>query len=118
MNTWQVVSERFPYLTIALTVQDRNSSLEALIDTGYDGDMVVPEGLIDHSVLVDGSIVLILADGSERETPAYLAEATIGPIRMSNVVLTVLGTAALVGRGLIQRFRVTLDHGERVIVEP
>ena len=41
-------------------------------------------------------------------------------IGLSNIVrvsVTVLGDEYIVGIGIIDRYRITLDHGERVIVE-
>jgi hypothetical protein len=35
-----------------------------------------------------------------------------------DVLVTVLGDEPIVGRGVTDRFRLVLDHGERVIVEP
>jgi hypothetical protein len=34
------------------------------------------------------------------------------------VVISFLGEEALIGRAVTDRFRLTLDHGQRVIVEP
>jgi hypothetical protein len=34
------------------------------------------------------------------------------------VTVTVLGDLALIGQGALRRFRLTLDHGKQVVLEP
>ncbi len=52
----------------------------------------------------------------EIETAARAAR--VGPSAAIPVLVTTLGSEALVGRNLIAHFRVILDHGQRLIVEP
>jgi hypothetical protein len=47
--TPRLESERFPYLPLRLVVRDQTHEIEALIDTGFDGDVAVPP-----DVLADG----------------------------------------------------------------
>jgi hypothetical protein len=37
---------------------------------------------------------------------------------MVGVTVTVLGDVALIGQSIMRRFRLTLDHGKQVILEP
>jgi len=39
---------RFPYLPVRLTVHDRSANVEALLDTGFDGTVVVPAHLLTN----------------------------------------------------------------------
>jgi predicted aspartyl protease len=43
--TPRLVSEHFPYLPLRLEVRGRTSAVEALLDTGFDGDVAVPPDL-------------------------------------------------------------------------
>ena len=53
------------------------------------------------------------------ETPVYIGTLEIiGLPPMVNIVVTVLGTEYILGRRVIDRFEVTLDHGERTIIRP
>jgi predicted aspartyl protease len=65
MNDWSVTSTRFPYLTIQIEISGQVATVEALIDTGYDGDVVLPPGAIERRTPAQGSVILTLADGSE-----------------------------------------------------
>jgi hypothetical protein len=54
-------------------------------------------------------------------TPAYLGMVEIpelGDAGVRAAIIGVLGKEALIGRNLARRFRITLDHGRQVIVEP
>lgn len=59
-----------------------------------------------------------LADGSTVQTRAYSATIKLGPFEPFDIVVTLLGDETLVGREITDRFAVTLDHGQRVIVAP
>jgi predicted aspartyl protease len=118
MNNSRVVSSRFPYLPLRLTIEDYSSDLEALLDTGFDGDVVIPENYaISHLAPVD-SISANLADGSAVDVPAYVGSARIGINVIEPILILVLGDVPLIGRNLIKHFAVILDHGRQVIIEP
>lgn len=59
-----------------------------------------------------------LGDGSFIRAPWYLAILRVGDLAPVDVVVTVLGPEHIVGRGVIARYAVLLDHGRRVLVEP
>ena len=50
--------------------------------------------------------------------PEYYATVGFGPMGSIAAIATVLDDEPLAGRGLIEWFAVTLDHGLRVVVEP
>ncbi|MBI4492857.1 MAG: hypothetical protein HY690_08710 [Chloroflexi bacterium] len=115
----RVVSSRFPYLPLHLALGDRTADVDALLDTGFDGDVVLPPGLVmDNSQPPDEYLQWTLADGSEVLAPAFLGTARVGELAPFPVLITALGDEPLVGRGVSDRFLVMLDHGHQVIVEP
>ncbi len=114
----RVVSSRFPYLPLTLTVHGRTATIEALLDTGFDGDVAVPLVLVGEEVAADTHLRWILADGSQAWAPAYLGTARLGNFGPFPILLTAIGNEPIVGRGLTDRFLVILDYGQRVIVEP
>ena len=115
--TSRVESPRFPYLPLRLEVRNRMYEVEALIDTGFDGDVAVPSSLL-ASGDPDDYHRWTLADGAALYAPYYLGSVGVGHLGSADAVITVLGDEPLVGRGITDRFRLILDHGERVIVEP
>ncbi len=93
--------------------------IEALVDTGFDGDVVLPLSTITAIDPPDGYLEWRLADASEVLAPYYLATAEIVGLQGSfAVVVSALGDEAMIGRSLIARFTVIFDHGQRLIVEP
>jgi predicted aspartyl protease len=121
--TVEAGGSRFPYIRVRLTFADENQSflsVEGMVDTGFDGDIVLPDDDEFLGALGQADYYLIwrLADGSRVLSPAYSASAELADIQgLHEVVVSFLGDEALIGRGLTDRFKVVLDHGMRVIVE-
>ena len=120
--TQPVVSTRFPYLAIHVTIgtfqhPDQEIDLEVLVDTGFDGGACIPSVEIDPLIRPDGHLPWVLADGTEVRTPAYVAMVQIGSIPPVRTAVIALGGERLLGRGITNHFRVTFDHGTRIVVE-
>ncbi|MCH9040399.1 MAG: hypothetical protein J4N94_06205 [Chloroflexi bacterium] len=115
-----VISDRYPYLDVLVTIRGWHERISALIDTGFTGNLVLPSSLLSPEIgLPDGRIEWQLADESLVTAPLYLGDIEIlGIPVISASSVTFLGSDFIVGRGIVDRFKVTLDHGERVIVEP
>lgn len=115
-----VVGSRFPYIPLRISLALDELTVEALVDTGFDGDVVLPSIVISGLALdePDAFLTWRLADGSDVVTGSYLANAGIRGLPGSHSVLvSVLGDESIVGRGLTDHYRVVFDHGERVIIE-
>ena len=110
-------SERFPYLPLQVQASSHSLDVEALVDTGFDGDVALPRSLISGQMIPDHYAAWTLADGSEVLAAVFIGAARLGTFRPFPVLITVIGDEPLVGRGAIDRFRLTLDHGRRLIVE-
>jgi predicted aspartyl protease len=96
---------------------------QALIDTGFSGDIVVPAtGELKQS-LADAYATWTMADGSEVLAPIFLGTIRFPVLdedvaEMVGVTITVLGNQALIGQSVLRRFTLTLDHGKQVILKP
>lgn len=112
-----LVSSHFPYIRAKVTFRNRVETLEALLDTGFDGDIILPEGFIENGEMADDYNPWRMANGSVIYAPAYRGSAKIGQKKIAEVLITILGRKALIGRNVITNFKVTLDHGKQVIVE-
>ena len=113
----RLVSEHFPYLPLRLAVRRGTYAIEALIDTGFDGDVAVPPALLPDGD-PDQYQRWTLADGSAVYAPLYFGTVQVGDVSKLDVLITVLGDEPIVGRGVTDRFPLVLDHGQQVIVEP
>jgi predicted aspartyl protease len=112
------ISSRFPYLRLNLELHQRSQDIECFLDTGFDGDLVVPETLVRPGGPPDGFLPCRLADGSEVLTRFYRGLVGLAGMGSFAVILLALGDEPLAGRGVTDRFRVVLDHGQQLIVEP
>jgi predicted aspartyl protease len=115
--TRRLISPHFPYIPLVLTIGQTALTLDAFLDTGFDGGIVVPQALIAPEITPDTSQVWYLADGSAITAPAYQATVRLEHLGTFPVTVTAIREEALVGRRLISNFRIILDFGRRVIVE-
>jgi predicted aspartyl protease len=124
----KLTSRRYPFLPFSIHVRATNRKqieldTEALIDTGFSGDIVVPVTGELKQFPPDAYATWTMADGSEVMAPIFLGTIRFPELdddvaEMVGVTVTVLGDAALIGQSVLRRFTLTLDHGKQVILEP
>jgi len=68
----RLINERFPYVPITLTVRDLVVEVDALLDTGFDGEIIVPNGLIPSNMRPHHYLRWTLVDGSRVRALAYV----------------------------------------------
>lgn len=112
-----LTSNRFPYLPIKVKVSQRKLTVEALIDTGFDGEFILPPQLITDGKLSMQFVECKLADNSIVRVPTYMGSIKIGSKHLDKILIIVMGDEPIVGREIIKHFKVILDHGRKVIVE-
>ena len=110
-------SDRFPYLTVGVAVREVTAQVETLLDTGFDGFLALPEGTVSGGLEPDNYLQWTLADGSRVTARAYFGVVQIGSTQIPQAVIIELGDEPILGRRVIERFRVVLDHGQQVIFE-
>ena len=59
----RVVSTHFPYVAFRLQIGQQAEEIEAYIDSGFDGDILVPAGPLTAGEVPDGEYQWTLADG-------------------------------------------------------
>ena len=116
--TPRLESDRFPYLPLRLEIRGRSYPVEALIDTGSDGDVAAPTALLAAAGPPDNYHSWILVDGSEVFAPYYHGTVRVGDVGSFPAAITALGEEPIVGRGVTDNVSLHLDHGRRVVVEP
>ena len=115
----EVVSTEYPYLPIRVEVQGESIEALALLDTGYTGSLIAPDTWQGPAGRPDGRTAVEVADGRIVFAPVYLGILEIsGFPAIHGVAVTVLGNEYILGRRILDRYEITLDHGQRVIVRP
>ena len=115
-----IVSARYPYLDIRVQIGDWQEEASALVDTGFTANLVVPESHWTEDLgQAHGRVNLIVADGGIVRVPVYIGEVEVlGASPIPGLRVVFMGDEFILGRGVIDRFKVTFDHGQRIIVEP
>lgn len=85
-----MISDRFPYLPLALDVGSHSESVEALIDTGFDGDVALPADLLRGGRAV-ANFNCVLADGSEVKARVYRGRVRVGGLGVFPVEIIEIG---------------------------
>lgn len=116
--TARLVSDRFPYIPLTVMVRGRRASGEALLDTGFNGDLILPTAAVASTARPDGFLSWRMVDGTPIQTPIYRGTVQISTLATLDVVIAIVGDEPIIGRSLLDRFTIILDHGQRVIVEP
>jgi predicted aspartyl protease len=115
-----VTSTDYPYLRIRFTIRGQQSDeVLALLDTGFTGHLVIPPTTFSGAPgLPDTRIDWQLGDGSVVDSPLDLGTVEIIGFPPLPAAIAILGNEHVLGLGILDRFRVTFDHGQQVIVEP
>src|SRR6185436_19521997 len=118
-----VTSSRYPYLPIHVEIFTQQTKvfefdIEPMVDTGFDGGLTVPRGLIPSSIPPFGTSDWKLADETEIQASTYVARVTIGSLPPVTTLVIVLGDDPLLGRDVIDHFSLHFDHGRQLIVSP
>jgi predicted aspartyl protease len=103
---------RFPFLDFDLITS-------GFVDTGFDGDVMLPPLRLPDNAQPVASRSFRSADGRVLYLPAYSGLVQVEGIDRTLPTSISVGTEeVLIGRGVLDHFRVTFDHGREVVVEP
>ena len=115
----RLISSDFPYLPIVARIGGIVIYQgQALIDTGFDGGIILPRGFLPDSGFAAMNIRASLADGSETHMPAYRCSIELEGFEPLDTYAAALGGETLIGLQVISRFFVVLDRGRQVVIEP
>ena len=89
------------------------SEFEVLVDTGFEGELVVPRQVVRGLPPGDFS-QWILADGSLFSAPTYRGVLHVGSFPPFPVTVVAVDSQPILGRGVTDRFMLILDHGREV----
>lgn len=92
--------------------------MEAPVDSGFDGGLLLPASLVHESETPVGRIRWKLADGSHTDVPVHFGRVDVAGFGSRPALISILGDAPVLGRALLDDFRVVLERGRRVVLEP
>jgi len=123
----KLTSSKYPFLPLSIHVrvtkrQHIELDTQALIDTGFSGDIVVPVTEELKKSKPGAYATWTMADGSEVLAPIFLGTIRFPQLdedvaEVVGVTVTVLGDQALIGLSVLRHYTLTLDHGKQVILE-
>ncbi len=109
------VSVPFPYVEVVLTIGTWSLVEAALVDTGFDGGLLIP-AYLRHEVLAEpGWVPLRMPDGSMVRAASWSGTVDVDG-RTYNADVAALGSRFLLGRQVTDNFTVCFELGRRVTV--
>lgn len=113
-----LTSTHYPYLPVRIGVGEVQGEVMSLVDTGFSAEVIVPDGFLGPDAEVQGYANLEVADRRTIRAPVYLGVLDIMPVSAGMEVAVIqMGSMHVLGRGVIDLFKVTFDHGQRIVVE-
>ncbi len=116
--TQRIVSSRFPYIPVRVQLGQRTINVEALLDTGFDGAIILPADLLANGAPAESYVRVVLADGSRVLAATSVGTLQIGEMTPFRARVIALGDEPIIGLTATNRYYIGLDHGRQVIVEP
>lgn len=113
----KVESSHFPYLPLEIILKQNEHTLEALLDTGFDGFLVLPPRLITNGEAPDLYEACKLADNSVIRVPIFIGSVKLGSRELNNITFLIMGDEPIIGREVMKYFKIILDHGRKIILE-
>jgi len=92
--------------------------LEAVVDTGFDSGLIVPDGLIPDHVPTAGDTMCELADGRSFRARSYRGWVSVGSFPPMPATIIALPGRALLGLAVTNRYRLSFLYGREVVLEP
>lgn len=115
--TGSLTEDGEPVLPVHVVGPDGTLNIDAIVDTGFNGDLTLPQAQIDALGLPKATVSEVtLADGRARDVSMYDAKAEfVGTTRA--VFVARAPTIPLVGTGLLWGFSLYIEFKADGIVE-
>lgn len=113
-----VMSKHFPYpyLQVRCRIAAREFDASALVDTGFDGGLVIPVSRRRGLPEPPREVIVRLGDGSVSRTAEFVGTVLLGNRQMQVTVLF-LGDEYLIGRQIVDQLRLCFHHGDYLEIE-
>ncbi len=114
----QITSTSYPNLYIRVKVRGYKAEDVAIVDTGFTGHLAIPQSIFNGNLgLPDSRVYIEIANGDKVSAPVYFGIVELVGLASIPSAIIVLGNNYLLGRSVIDHFKITFDHGKRIVVE-
>lgn len=112
-----MTSGRFPYLTVRVEVGGLSLVENALVDSGFNWDFAIP---VSRSIGLQPVKLerIILANDIGADAFVLEGRVQLSDLEPVSAEIIAIGSSFVIGAGILRRYEVILDHGQRVIVNP
>ena len=112
-----MTSLHFPFVPVRIELGGRVFEENAILDTGFDGEIVIPQSRAE-GLQPEDSAQFVFPDGTVVEPDIFRGVVQLADMEPIIAEIVALGTEFIVGIRILRRYEVILDHGQRVIVNP
>lgn len=90
--------------------------LDAIVDTGFNGDLCIPMTVaVQLGLILEYVHEVQLADGSRKRVPVYSCNAELNGLKQRAEVILTDGTDALIGANMLKTLTVTINYIARKV---
>jgi len=91
--------------------------LDAIVDTGFNGDLCIPVTLaVQLGLILEYVHEVELADGSRKRVPVYSCDVELNGLKRRAEVILTDGTDALIGVNMLKTSRITINYIARKVI--
>jgi len=88
--------------------------LDAIVDTGFNGDICIPITLaVQLGLILEYVHEVELADGSRKRVPVYSCDIELNGLKKRAEVILTDGTDALIGANMLKTSTITVNYTAR-----
>ena len=106
-----------PFVPVRIELGGRVFEENAILDTGFDGEIVIPQARV-AGLQPDDSARFVFPDGTVVEPDIFRGIVRLADMEPTVAEIAALGTEFIVGIRILRHYEVILDHGQRVIINP
>ena len=105
-----------PRLKVKVAGLKGTIDLEAIVDTGFNGDLCIPTTLaVQIGLILEYVHDVELADGSRKRVPVYSCNIELNDLKRRAEVILTDGTDALIGANMLKSSSMTINYETRKI---
>lgn len=117
-NSTKIRSSYYPFLPFRIKFRGLNLEGEALVDTGFSGYLAMPPSALNGNLgLPDSRTSWKLADNNVVDAPLYFGLIEIIGLPPMHGGIILMSDEYILGRGILDRLKITFDHGREIIAE-